>query len=206
MLAKMTLIGMSNYMEKVEKDLFEFLTVPDGIDKDILVENILLQGGEFPCMYMDPDFMRYAIGIWSRKNQRVFTKWLNALSIEYNPLDNYDRSENWTTTNTGTVGNTGTIGNSGTSNETIDNKISAFNSDTLKNDTQTVDGLSTTSTQTNNLTRTDNLTETHTGRIRGNIGVTTSMELLEKELDISRWNIYEQITDLFTNEFCIKIY
>lgn len=45
-----------------------------------------------------------------------------------------------------------------------------------------------------------------TGRAWGNIGVTTSQQMLESELSISAWNLYEQITDLFVQEFCIMVY
>lgn len=47
---------------------------------------------------------------------------------------------------------------------------------------------------------------THTARLHGNIGVTTSQQMLQSELDIAQWNIYEQIADLFISELCIMIY
>ena len=46
----------------------------------------------------------------------------------------------------------------------------------------------------------------HTGHTHGNIGVTTSQQMLEAELKIDEWNIYEHITDLFLTEFVIPIY
>jgi len=47
---------------------------------------------------------------------------------------------------------------------------------------------------------------TRTGRAHGNIGVTTSQQMLQSELDIVAWNIYEHITDLFLQEFVIPVY
>ena len=44
------------------------------------------------------------------------------------------------------------------------------------------------------------------GRTHGNIGVTTSQQMLQSELDIDRWNLYEHIADLFQDEFCIAVY
>ena len=41
---------------------------------------------------------------------------------------------------------------------------------------------------------------------KGNIGVTTSQMMLQSELDIARWNLYEHIADLFCQEFCIMVY
>lgn len=45
--AKVTLIGMNTYFQNANSDLFEFLSVPEGLDKDKLTNNILLEGGEF---------------------------------------------------------------------------------------------------------------------------------------------------------------
>ena len=43
-------------------------------------------------------------------------------------------------------------------------------------------------------------------RRSGNIGVTTSQQMLQSEFDIARWNMYEHIADLFCQEFCIMVY
>ena len=40
----------------------------------------------------------------------------------------------------------------------------------------------------------------------GNIGVTTSQQMLQAELDVRAWNIYEHITDLFIKDFLIPVY
>ena len=92
--AKITLFTFARYMQQHEDDLFKNLNVPSGINKDTLTENILLRGGEFEVVYSDPLFMQYAIGTWSRKWYRTMDKWLQALAIDYNPLENYDRYEN----------------------------------------------------------------------------------------------------------------
>ena len=46
----------------------------------------------------------------------------------------------------------------------------------------------------------------HTAHLYGNIGVTTSTQLLEDFLRVERFTIYEQIADIFVDEFCILIY
>mgnify|MGYP002512423417 CR=1 FL=1 len=40
----------------------------------------------------------------------------------------------------------------------------------------------------------------------GNVGVTTSQQMLQAELDVRRFNIYEQIADLFVEHFCLLVY
>ena len=76
--------------------LFDLLEVPEGIDKDKLIDNILLEAGERSVIYSDPDFLKNAIGVWSNTYQATFERWAKALAIEYDPLENYDRRENWT--------------------------------------------------------------------------------------------------------------
>ena len=53
---------------------------------------------------------------------------------------------------------------------------------------------------------TDSYTDIHKARLFGNIGVTTSQQMLQSELDIARWNLYEHIADLFCQEFCVMVY
>ena len=46
----------------------------------------------------------------------------------------------------------------------------------------------------------------HTGRIHGNIGVTTSQQMLQAELELQSWNIYQHIADIFCKEMLITVY
>ena len=96
--AKLTLIGMNKFLQMQNDDLFVNLSLPEGIDKDTLTNNILLRGSDFEVMYSDPYFLQEAIGMWSGKWQRTFEKWVAALAIEYSPLENYDRKEDWSDT------------------------------------------------------------------------------------------------------------
>lgn len=59
---------------------------------------------------------------------------------------------------------------------------------------------------TDNENGSDNYTNTHKARLYGNIGVTTSQQMLQSELDVARFSIYEHIADLFCEEFCIMVY
>lgn len=244
--AKLTLIGLQKYMADFEDDLFKDLTLPEGIDKEILTNNILLNGGEFEVMYPDPHFLQLAIQLWGRKWYRTFEKWVSALSIEYAPLENYDRTEDWTNQNYHTSstsarrdsGNTRTFDNQDkrtidTEDErtldttrTSEDEVSAFDSSTYQpsakntTDDDGTDTLTHSGTDTVDYSGTikdeygegssgqenGNSTDTHGGRIHGNIGVTTSQQMLQAELDVSLWNIYEHITDLFLSEFVIPIY
>lgn len=196
--AKLTLYGMNYYYSQRGQSLFDLLTVPEGLDKETLVDNILLRGAEFEVIYSDGDFMREAVGAWSRKWQRTMEKWITALSLEYNPIENYDRMEEWTTTDDGHVeGENHSGGNTNTSSN-----VSAFNSDAMRPDTSS---YAHTDSDANSKTDTNN-TNIRTGRAHGNVGVTTSQQMIQSELDLAKWNIYEELTYLFLGEFVIPLY
>ena len=46
----------------------------------------------------------------------------------------------------------------------------------------------------------------HTGHLFGNIGVTTSQQMLKEEWEVAKLNIYDEAADMFLNEFCIYVY
>lgn len=49
-------------------------------------------------------------------------------------------------------------------------------------------------------------TTTHRGRVHGNIGVTTSQKMIEEELNLRRYDLYNVIAELFENEFLSQVY
>lgn len=193
--ATMTLIGLYNE----DNTIFDNLNVPVGLDKQTLVDNILLRSGEFEVLYPDPDFMKFSIGSFSAAWQDTFERWVNALSIEYNPLENYDRNEDWTDTRNGH--NSGTT--SGTTSNTLTNKVSAYDAgDDLTTRGQDINYGADSSSSSGE----SHEGAHHLGRVHGNIGVTTSQQMLQSELDLGYWNIYEKITDLFLTHFVIPVY
>ena len=257
-MAKLTLIGLYNY----DQTLFNGLTFPDGIDKDIAVNEILLRANEFCVLYTDPDFMKIQIGIWGQKHYRTFDKWVKALAEEFNPLHNYDRHEeiedhSGKKTNSKTTADytdarsvdmtaerTPNLRESSTENTTVtdgqmfpgtdETSVSAYDSSSYQPKEKTTHDMGTVEHATNgsvtnvtsgkdttnnsgtdDMTRSGTLADTsggetynasHKAHIYGNIGVTTSTQMLEDYLRMERWNIYEQIADIFVDEFCIQIY
>lgn len=203
----MTLIGLYNY----DPDLFEYLTFPEGIDKSTFIDNLLLRADEFEVLYPDPEFLKFSIGAWSRKWQATFTRWVEALAIEYAPLENYDRHEDWTDKGNSHGSNSGESSGEtgGRTNSTSTNKVSAYDSgDALTTHHQDVlvGADSTSSSSASSGSHEEHFGNTHNGRIHGNIGVTTSQQMLTAELDLGYWNIYNKIIDLFLTEFVIPVY
>ena len=126
--AKLTLIGCNAFFKNIGDDLFKGLTLPEGLAKNTLTDNILLQGGEFEVLYSDPWALQNYISIWADREQATFKRWVDALAIEYAPLENYDRHEDWTDTldSDGTNNTTGT--NDTSTNGTVTTDVSAYDS------------------------------------------------------------------------------
>lgn len=193
-MATLSLIGLYNY----DNTLFDGLTLPAGIDKDICINEILRRCGEFELIYSDLDFNKSMIAQFGNKHNRTFTKWAQGLAEEFNPLHNYDRHEIYTDTHKSNA-----VSNSATSTSSnADRKVSAYDASTMQPKEQEESGGSGTGSAVN----TSNDEVKHEAHLYGNIGVTTSTQMLEDFLRVERWNIYEHIADIFCDEFCIPVY
>lgn len=207
--------------------LFDDMIIPETIDKEILVENIITTLEPLPVIYPDASFMKLAIRSWSTKEVHNWIKLNDALTIDYEPLENYNRLEDWTDygTNSQKFNNAETGSSSQSGNSTTTNNSEGSNKDfsTGYNDlTLNATGSSSTSgsgkaelvhstndkTQNESTgTNTGSQNNIHSGRVHGNIGVTTSQQMLQSEVDLrTNTNIYDIITEEFKNRFCIMVY
>lgn len=203
MSATMTLIGLYNYQD----DLFDDLSLPEGIDKQTFIDNLLLRSGDFQLLYPNGDFMKPAIGAWGRKWLATFTRWVSALSIEYDPLENYDRREEWQDTVNAKTSGSASGSTGGTTGSTTTNSVSAYDGGTAYTPKdQTVLSGTDSSTSSSTSSSQENRGAKHEGRTHGNIGVTSSQQLLVSELDLGYWNLYERMIGLFLTEFVLPIY
>lgn len=213
-MAKLTLIGLYNY----DPTLFANLSVPTGIDADVLRDTILLRGGEFEVLYPDITFLKNAIGTWSDKWMHTMERWVNVMNSEYNPIENYDRKENWTDVNqrnsstSRTESATGKDNSVSSGNGSTENTRSAFDSSTYQphdKSTSASNGINTSKSETTaagNTTDASNELLQKSGRAHGNIGVMSTQDMVKQELDLYYWNLYEEIADLFISELCIFVY
>ena len=209
-MAKMTLIGLYNY----DNDLFDGLTFPEGIDKSQAVNEILMKSGEFEILYPNFDFLKLQITAWGLKHQRTFEKWVSALELDYDPLHNYDRHEEYSDTESISASDSNSVTGSHDVTQTntgdVQQDVSADDANTFQPKEKSTNNLTNRDAGSNSTTATG---ETHTARtlghsahLYGNIGVTTSQQMLRDELDVQRFNIYDAIADIFVDEFCIPIY
>ena len=157
----------------------------------------------FNFIYISSDVTEVAsiISNLSEIYNNEYTTKVRLLLMEYNPIENYNSSETETTSseNTTTSGNentttTTTNSTSENSGETT-NKVSPYDNENFNNDNNTT----TTNTTSDNATDTTTINDTgnmssngkssRTLTRKGNIGVTTTQQMIESEYELRAKNL-----------------
>ena len=193
--SRLTLYGMYKY----DPTLFDGVTLPDGMDKTLMVNQIIRQSGDLFPYYQVPPQVKSAITEWFTRRKDNFAKLWQGFTAEYNPIENYDRQED----STETPNITHTLSNSGQDASTNEADVQGYNgTDYVPNSRTKSSGTSST-----NGTDTESGTRTYTSRIHGNIGVTTSAQMLEGELALRKsMDIYAIIAAEFETDNLIQVY
>jgi hypothetical protein len=159
---------------------------------------------------IETDFLN-SWGMFIRMEQDNIDRWYNVLIAEYNPISNYDKTQHDTTKKTGNYtdalqhGETLTITkggyNTSVSMAPYTGGVQAY-TDTSEGHAQ---GAHDTDARTGTDTRTvtyNTVTDTYDSKISGNIGVTTSQEMIESELRLRTFEIAEEVIKKFIRMYC----
>ena len=245
-------------MYQYDPTIFDDMEIPEELDFDLLTDTIMLELAELGLIYADPDYMKFAIKRWSQRHLNKWKKLYATTVLDYNPIENYNRTEELTETNTKVIDGTdletrdlervnletrdlesvndetrnlsGSVVDSGSDINT--KTVNAFNaatgvesgSDTLTHgltqssvdggtvkrelaDTGTINNkLDDEGTITNKTDLTETNTHTTTANNYGNIGVTTSQQMIEQERAILEFEMYVYITEEFKEQFCVRVW
>lgn len=197
--------------------IFDTLVLPedlddeDGIVRGLILDDILIRHGDTPLFIPDPTVMKYYVGSWSTRMLPLFERYWNAIIAEYNPIENYNRDESRTDSRNDSIGNTRTLNtNSATTGTfTSEKTVSAENANTYSPDEKTEDTPNTAVADTGTIADQGAVvgTTTITSNVHGNIGVTSSQQMLNQELDlIPRLDLIRIISDSWAAEFCLAVY
>lgn len=210
MRSEMSLWGIYHY----QPNIFTGFLIPDNLDRDQFIHALLVECMDLEVLYPDPEFLRDAIRSWSYAMNHSWTQIKDALYKDYEIIENYDRQEDWTdkstrtdnltqTTNGGTTGG-GTV--TGSNSTTNTHSAKGYNSGAMvageKEQIDTTTSNTTSDSTTNNSTTVNTGTQgqdvTRKGRIHGNIGVTTSQQMIQAEIDL---RVTNQLTYIIINQF-----
>lgn len=230
MSATVSLLGLS----RINPGILGELVLPDGLDADLVKDNLLAETAELEVIYPDAIFMQAMIGRWSAKELPIWERLYKTTLLEYNPIENYDRMEEWTeaedtkknteadATGTSRTDTDGTSTKQSNTDGVINDQkyVSAYNeieftpterdnnTQNEKNESEQKDvGTVSVKTSAENTTdETGNRNLLRKGRAHGNIGVTTSQQMIEAERDVALYNIIDVIINSFKNRFCLQVY
>lgn len=214
-------------------ELFEDLKVPDSVSKETVCNQLLFDTLELEVLYADGPTMRRALGVYSETMLPSWTRYAEALGLDYDALasDDRTRTADHAGTSGGTINRTNgvngttirapnlTTAGQNTGSDSTTRDVTGFDSGTLQTAERSTTALGTgntitssgTDTTTTDQTTTDNNTsELHdayndTVTEKGRAG-RDPQDLIAKELTLAMENaVHKIVTDIRAN-FCLLVY
>ena len=224
--ASLSLYGIFQYDDTV----LDGLNVPTGMDLDTVKNMLLIETSGMSILYPDAPFLKKAIALWSTERSDVWQKLYNTTVLQYDPIENYDRREESSEENIGNEHvqssqerstdsesrgssqqhrsgeNTATAANTAyNSNDFADtSKSTSSGSDDV------MDSTVSSGSGTENVSGSGNKSSTDlrrlSSRIHGNIGVTTSQQMIMSEREVAEFCMVDYIVNDFISRFCVMVY
>lgn len=188
---------------KFNEHLFDDMYIPESLDRDTVVASIIMETEGLEALYVDVPFMMDAIKYWSITMRHKWDKLVASMNFEYNPIWNKDGVRIHTEEENKSSERDETVADSTAS--TSNNFGAGFN---------TTSGLTNRerdTVQNSGQVKTDDDLKESTKREskdveQGNIGVTSTQQLIKEEREIADINIYSIIAKDFKHKFCIQVY
>ena len=197
-------LGLYNY----DRTIFDDLTVPAGIDKNLVQNTLMMETADLEVMQPDPVIMRQVLGWFSQRRLDAWTRVYTALSSKYQADTDVEvtetRTPNLSYNETRTPDLTTTGQNNGA--DTTTTKRAGFNAGNLETAEQMETSLGTgntihsTGNETTDRTETGSETKTTTGRHQA------AQDLISKELQLAMTDTVEYIVKDIRRNFCLLVY
>lgn len=171
---------------KYNPDLFDDFNLPPALNRQALIDELCMELGELNLLITEPEVLKIAINRWSATRVDVWQHLYDTTQYKYNPIWNKD----------GTFKEV----EKGESKSTLDGRDygnrSAYNSSNYQPYDETVTDHDSTTNGTVTRERVE----------QGNIGITSTQELIMREREVAEFSLYDQIIEEFKNRFCIMVY
>lgn len=222
MRATVDLLGMYKY----DSTVLDLMQIPEALDRQTFIDNLLMETAEMEILYNNVGFLKQAIGSWSKKNISVWNELYDTTQYEYNPIWNKDghtietetrnlAGTDHTTDNTDRVDNLQDKETRDLDDDTT-HSVYGFNSSTAAPESKDVGNYNGTDTydhtgrqdvdRTFHKSTTDTGTITHERTERGNIGLTSTQQLIQEQREVVKLNLMDVIIKDFIQRFCIGVY
>ncbi len=186
-----------------DNTVLDDLIIPEGMDRTTLIHELLHETRELSLLYSEPEELKNNIKYYCQSRIAVWSRLWALATAQYNPLDNYSRTQTETTQH-GHI-ESSEYSNTAERSATSNNRVYGFDSDSAvgkDSNSGNVEGENS-----------GNTTIQHSGRDivtitgQGNIGVTSYQQMIDGELNVRpKLDIYKYIITDFKEQFCIMIY
>lgn len=207
--SRLSILTLYNYDPTIFDDLtlpveselptnVEYITPITPLDKSLLIDFICTDLAELSLAYTDPLIVKPMIRIWSATQHDVWLKLWQTLLFKFNPIWNKDGTFDESINRNGRTDG----GAETTFGHTIAHNVTGYDTNSYSPDTQDVNGGKD-STTTGAMF--SNAEATHRTE-KGNIGVTTTQQMIREQREIVEFNLYEYIKESFKERFCVMVY
>lgn len=226
-----TLQSLMDFCQNNDIDLFENCTAPAPIDTELLKSYIMLRCGLLQPIYGEPQLFKIQVKMWFDSNAWRMEHLVKMLLADYSPAENIYEHDHWIEDHTGTDSEGGqdslahgekhTLSGKDTDTDTTstEHTVSAYNASTYQSDSKDTRGgsIETSYGRTDTASGTDTTTYgksfTHGETIEytrdrnGNVGVKSSSDLMQEELNLlERFNVYDTLASWFEKANMIQVY
>lgn len=196
------------------EEVFKDIDINVKLDKDTLINSIMDVCGMNEPIYPEIEILQIKVQYFFKKHKEQFDKLVYLYSLkydkDYNPIWNKDGTKKHIETTERSKDNTvDNLHNSLINDDGEDiNQVSAYDSNGFSNDSKT------TNTNKRNESGNDKTNGKEKENIKitiedietGNIGVTTTADMINQEIDLqSKFNVYEVIARMFFDELCLHV-
>lgn len=199
------MVTLLNLMQE-NPELLNNIVLPDGVDRDNLVNQILFEGCTLYPIYQDPKLFRSMAEHYFVMRYQIHAELFKTIAYDYEPLENYDRIEDRSHSASGTEGINRDRGTNTTSSGNTEQQVSAFNESDYQPQSKTISEATQGANEDETIDREHADQGTEHVRIHGNIGVTTSQQMLEAQRNVVKFSLYEFIAAHFLKTFMIGLY
>lgn len=173
-----------NGLYTYDKTIFDNFYLPEPLQskKQIVIDYICESCAELEIVYPDPNIMKNSIRIWSSRNLERWEELYKTTQYEYNPIWNKDGTITETYDDKAVTSNIGT------------RQTTGYNDDTfVDRDRDSASGNANTSGKRTRIEQ-------------GNIGITSTQQLIKEQREIVDFNIIEIIASDFRKYYCLMVW
>lgn len=190
---------------KLKPNFFDDAEIDERLDKDEIKMAVLERCGTLLPLYTNSEMFKSFSDSFFKQRKSIISKLIDTTEFDYNPIDNYNRTEEVSRDYSGKNENHTETDTSTTRNTTQESNVAPFDSNEYLPKDKVTGNITDIDNSGINGSATNTIIETTTTHTHGNIGVTSTQQMIEAERKVSKFNIYTWIAIEFEQHFFICV-